>query len=120
MGAAAGVWAIDVFGVLSGSATFALVVRPWLMRRQGMTVEADMPLTARAGFEVSREGTRQEYLRVRAELDGGELVAAIHPNQSSGVLSSVSWANALAIIPPGVTVAPGDPVQVLLLDQLSR
>ena len=63
---------------------------------------------------------RQEYLRVRAEVRDGVLYAAVHPNQSSGVLSSVSWANALAVVPPQTTVARGDPVQLLLLDQLSR
>jgi molybdopterin biosynthesis enzyme len=36
------------------------------------------------------------------------------------VLSSVSWANALAVIPPETTVARGDPIELLLLDQLSR
>jgi molybdopterin biosynthesis enzyme len=36
------------------------------------------------------------------------------------VLSSASWANALAVIPPGTTVARGDLVQTLLLDQLNR
>lgn len=100
--------------------TFALVVRPWLMRRQGSQSPDAMPLPARADFEVKRSGNRQEYLRVQALVDQGELVAAIHPNQSSGVLSSVSWANALAIIPPGITVSRGDRVEILLLDQLSR
>lgn len=100
--------------------TFAMVVRPWLLRRQGVAAPTPLALPARAGFEIRRAGTRQEFLRVQAEIDGGELVAAVHPNQSSGVLSSVSWANALAIIPPGATIAPGDRVEILLLDQLSR
>jgi molybdopterin molybdotransferase len=100
--------------------TFAMVVRPWLLRRQGVAAPPPLALPARAGFEVRRAGTRQEFLRVQAEIEGGELVAAVHPNQSSGVLSSVSWANALAIIPPGATIAPGDRVEILLLDQLSR
>jgi molybdopterin biosynthesis enzyme len=34
------------------------------------------------------------------------------------VLSSVSHANALAVVPVGATIAPGDPVQVIPLDAL--
>jgi molybdopterin molybdotransferase len=48
----------------------------------------------------------------------GELWASLHPNQSSGVLSSVSWANALAVIPPDTTVARGDAIELLLLESL--
>ena len=100
--------------------TFSLVVRPWLLRAQGATDAAPLLLPASADFEISRPGGRQEYLRVRAQVRDGALCAVLHQNQSSGVLSSVSWANALAIIPPGTTVRSGDKVQLLLLDQLSR
>ena len=51
--------------------------------------------------------------------EGGGLQAMRFPNQSSGVLSSVSHSNALAVIPPGITVAEGDSVEVLLLDTLA-
>lgn len=100
--------------------TFSMVVRPWLERWQGIDRPPPLLLPARAGFEIRHPGSRQEFLRVQAEVRDGELVAAIHPNQSSGVLSSVSWANALAVIEPGTTVAPGDRVSILLLDQLRR
>lgn len=100
--------------------TFAMVVRPWLLRSQGAEDPAPLPLLARADFDLPRAGSRLEFLRARVEMHQGELRARLHPNQSSGVLSSVSWANALALVPPGVTVATGDPVEVLLLDQLNR
>jgi len=100
--------------------TFALVVRPWLLASQGAQSAAALSLPAAADFEITRAGTRQEYLRARLESIDGGLRVSIHPNQSSGVLSSASWANALAVIPPGTTVARGDLVQTLLLDQLNR
>jgi molybdopterin molybdotransferase len=100
--------------------TFSLVVRPWLLRAQGAAEVPPLLLPARADFEIKRAGGRQEYLRVRAQVRDGILCADVYQNQSSGVLSSVSWANALALIPPQTTVARGDEVQVLLLDQLSR
>ena len=59
-------------------------------------------------------------MRVQARVSEGELWATLYSNQSSGVLSSVSWANALAVIPPETTVARGDAIELLLLDQLSR
>ena len=100
--------------------TFAVVVRPWLLQHQGATSSEPLMLPARADFEIEQAGSRQEYLRVQARVSEGELWAAPHSNQSSGVLSSVSWANALAVIPPETTVAQGDPIELLLLDQLSR
>lgn len=100
--------------------TYSMVVRPWLNSRQGESSSEPLRLSARADFSIEKPGSRQEFLRTRVTSVNGMLHAATHPNQSSGVLSSVSWANALAVIPPGVTVAVGDSVEVLLLDQLNR
>lgn len=98
--------------------TFCLVVRPWLLRRMGVTDETLLRLPASADFQIKRAGTREEYLRVRAVVENGQLLATPHHNQSSGVLSSVSRSNALAIVPPGRTIERGDRVEILLLDQL--
>jgi molybdopterin molybdotransferase len=99
--------------------TFCLVARPFLARLQGQD-EAPLPtLDAIADFHVPRPGGRQDYLRVMLQRDGDGLKAQRYPNQSSGVLSSVSASNALAVIPPGITVAPGDRVEVLLLDAIA-
>jgi molybdopterin molybdotransferase len=100
--------------------TFAMIVRPWLLRAQGAEPREPLRLSARAAFERPRAGTRLEFLRARVTVREGETRAELYPNQSSGVLSSVSWANALVVIPPGDTVAQGDSVEVLLLDQLNR
>lgn len=99
--------------------TFCLAARPFLLHQQG-AAEAQPPrIMARAGFTVSRPGKRQDYLRVTVHTDGIELRATRFANQSSGVLSSVSHSNALAVVPVGVTVAEGDLVEVLLLDSLA-
>jgi molybdopterin molybdotransferase len=100
--------------------TFSMVVRPCLLKLQGVQAAEPLLVPARAGFEINRPGGRQEFVRVQASVVDGQLRAQLHPNQSSGVLSSVSWANALAVIPPGVTVALDDEVGIYLLDQLSR
>jgi len=99
--------------------TFCLVARPFIKRLQGQNDKPEPKVDATADFEVQRPGTRQDYLRVMVHDEGGVLRATRFPNQSSGVLSSVSASNALAVIPPGSTVAPGDKVEVLLLDVLT-
>jgi len=100
--------------------TFAMVVRPWLLRRQGADDAPAIVLRATADFEYTRPGTRLEFLRARVEAGDASLRVSLHPNQSSGVLSSIAWANALVVMQPGERVARGDQVEVVLLDQLCR
>lgn len=99
--------------------TFCLIARPFLLKLQGASELEPPGLWARAAFSVGKPGGRQDYLRVQLADTGRGLEASRYANQSSGVLSSVSHSNALAVIPPGHTVAEGDMVQVLLLDLLA-
>ncbi|MEH6611184.1 MAG: gephyrin-like molybdotransferase Glp [Halioglobus sp.] len=99
--------------------TFSLIAKPFLRKLQGVQEAALPPLMARAGFTVDRAGGRQEYLRVTLSNSDDGLLANRFSNQSSGVLSSVSHSNALAVIPVGKTVALGDFVEVQLLDLLT-
>jgi molybdopterin molybdotransferase len=96
--------------------TFNLVARPFLLKMQGATELTPPVLRARAGFSVSRPGGRRDHLRVSLEQTPDGLVARRFGNQSSGVLSSVSYSQALAVVPIGATLAEGDPVDILLLD----
>lgn len=99
--------------------TFCLVARPYLLKMQGATETQTITLPAVADFEVKKPGTRREYLRVSLGTSERGLVASRFANQSSGVLSSVSASDALAVVPIGQTIAPGDTVDVLLLDLLA-
>lgn len=103
----------------SSFVTFCLVARPFLLKAQGAIELEPKVFPARAGFEVKRAGTRQEYLRVSLEREGDVLVARRFSNQSSGVLSSVCYSDALAVVPVGQTVREGDELEVLLLDSLT-
>jgi molybdopterin molybdotransferase len=98
--------------------TFCLVARPFLLKKQGVTETALPSLQATAAFSIRRPGGRQDYLRVSIEQTADGLSARPFSNQSSGVLSSVSHSNALAVIPQGTTVREGDRVEILLLDLL--
>jgi len=100
--------------------TFCLVARPFLLKMQGVSEGQPPSIRARAAFSVGRPGGRQDYLRVTLENTDSGLQARKFSNQSSGVLSSVSHSNALAVVPPGTVVAEGDEVEVLLLDLLTH
>jgi len=96
--------------------TYQVIARPYLQRMQGITGSVVLrEVLVPAGFERPRPDRRQQYLRAR--IVGSDDVARVelYPNQSSGVLSSVAWADCLAVVPPGCTVAYGEPVRVLLL-----
>ena len=89
-----------------------------LQKLQGdCDVEAPV-LTARAAFTREKPGSRQEYLRVKITNSASGLIASAFDNQSSGVLSSLSRSNALAVIPVATTVAEGDAVEIILLEHL--
>ena len=111
-----------VFGLpgnpVSAWATFLLVVKPWLAAAQGAEPKPPRRVLARAGFAVSRAGMREEYLRVSLTNAGERLEARLAGSQSSGVLTSVSRADGLAVVPIGATIDEGEPVEVLLLESL--
>lgn len=115
---------VPVFGLPGNPAavfvTFALIVRPCLLALQGVHDEPLPALPARADFDWPQAGRRAEYLRARIDVRDGELWVVMASNQSSGVLSAASWANALAVVPIGKTLVRGERVDVLLLDALLR
>lgn len=103
---------------VSSFVTFALLVRPYLLKMLGAAELSPPHWWAAADFDWPRPGSRQEYLRARVSPGAMGPEVCIHPQQSSGALSSVVWANALVVIPAGRTVAKGDSVQVLMLKDL--
>jgi molybdopterin molybdotransferase len=100
---------------VSSFVTFALIVRPVLLRLMGATLVAPQRLTMRADFDWPRPDPRREFLRVRCNPDGG---LDLFPNQSSGVLTSVTWADGLVDNPPGQAIERGDSVAYLPLSEL--
>ncbi len=99
--------------------TFSVIARPFLLALQGANELSPPTFYARAQFTVTRPGKRQDYLRVLLQSEQGELHASRFPNQSSGVLRSVTASDALAVIPVDATVAKGDWVEVIPLDLLT-
>ena len=100
---------------VSSLVTFLLLVRPFLLRLQGVTDVAMQTVAARADFSWPKADKRQEFLRVRRNASGG---LDLFPNQSSGVLTSLVWGDGLVDNPGGRTIAPGDTVQYVAFSEL--
>lgn len=99
----------------SSFVTFCLLAHPFLQRCQGEIPRPMPSLRARAGFEVGRPGARRDFRRVRLASRDGDWWADPAGNQSSGVLSAVSQADALAVVPENSTVDRGDWLELRLL-----
>jgi len=105
---------------VSAFVTFCLFGRPYVLRTQGLEDVLPRPITARACFDHQpRNSRRREFLRARLErAEDGSLAVSTHSHQGSGVLTSTGWANGLAVISEGRSVAFGDSVEFLPFSEL--
>jgi molybdopterin molybdotransferase len=94
--------------------TFALLARPYLLRRQGVEEVQPLRFQVPAGFVWPKPGNRREYLRGR--LEQGR--AIIYRNQSSGVLRSAAWAEGLVEVLEECTLVEGDWVNFIPLSEV--
>ncbi len=99
---------------VSAFVVFCLFVRPFLLRRMGALPLPVAAFSLSAGFSRAKPGKRREFMRARIE--NGQ--AVLFPNQSSGVLTSLAWADGLVDVDAGVTLNPGDPVRFIPLAEL--
>lgn len=100
---------------VSSFLTFVLLVRPVLLAMQGVPQREPVAQTLTAAFDWPRADRRREFLRARRN-DAGSV--ELFPNQSSGVLTSVFWADGFVDNPPGQTIRRGDAVRFLPLAEL--
>ncbi|MEW7858094.1 gephyrin-like molybdotransferase Glp [Pseudomonas chlororaphis] len=94
--------------------TFALLARPYILRRQGVKALQPLQFQVPAGFAWPKPGNRREYLRGR--LEQGR--AIIYRNQSSGVLRSAAWAEGLVEVLEERTLVEGDWVNFIPLSEV--
>jgi len=94
---------------VSSFVTFLVLVRPFILKAQGARQLLPLPRTLRADFAFKGD-PRREFLRARLNERGG---LDLFPNQSSGVLTSCTWADGLVDNPARQAVAPGDTVRFL-------
>lgn len=104
---------------VSAFVTFLLMARPFLLKRMGATDTDLKYLTATANFEWPKPDRRREFLRVKIACDdSGAPVLDLWPNQGSGVMSSLAWADGLVDLAPETKIAKGDTLHYLSLSDL--
>lgn len=104
---------------VSAFVTFALVVRPCLLRMLACLDPFAQRFKLHAGFVAAKSGERQEYMRcliVDDEQTGMRLLP--FGNQSSGVGASLSNTAGLVIIPPYTSVAIGDSLEFIPFSEI--
>jgi molybdopterin molybdotransferase len=93
--------------------TFLVLAKPFLLAAQGCSDTRPVVMHAKALFKRSGE-SREVYLRGRLRNSTEDLSVDIHPNQSSGALSSVAWGNVLVRQKSGVDIQINDLIDVLV------
>lgn len=92
---------------VSGFITFATLVRPFILRLQGVNRVLPRHFAFPADFVREQSEPRTEFLRVRVNAAGW---LELFPNQSSAVVTSLAWSDGLVQLPPEARVARGDAV----------
>lgn len=109
-------WFIGLPGnPVSSFVTFLLMVRPFVLRLQGVTDVEVARLPMRADFAWPKPDRRREFLRVALNAGGG---LDLFANQSSGVLTSTVRCDGLIDNPAGRAIAPGDTVRFIAFSAL--
>ena len=109
-------WFIGVPGnPVSAMVTFMVMVRPFVLRLQGISDVTPRAFVVRADFDWPRPDVRAEFLRARINERGG---LDLYPNQGSGVVTSLCWGDGLVINPPAQAVKRGDSVRFVPFAEL--
>ncbi|NOT18187.1 MAG: molybdopterin molybdotransferase MoeA [Sulfuriferula sp.] len=104
---------------VSAFATFSLFARPFILKRMGAVDILPTIYSLRAASAWSKVGDRREFLRARTQIGAdGVLEAQLFPNQSSGVLTSSTWANGFVDLEIGQTIAVGDMIRFIPFNEL--
>ncbi len=95
---------------VSAFVTFLLVVRPFILRLQGVSEVMPFSFNLRADADWLRADARAEFLRGRMNGHGG---VELYPYQGAGVLTSLCASDGLIVNPPGQVIQRGDSVRFI-------
>ena len=96
--------------------TFEILVRPFILAMAGCTHIHRPIITAVSATDLSSPEHLTEFPRVQLEKRDGRLVFFPAGSQGSGLVRSLGSADALAIIPQGMSrVSEGSTLDLLLL-----
>ena len=109
-------WFIGLPGnPVSAVVTFMVMVRPFVLRLQGVSDVALRSYAVRADSDWPRPDVRAEFLRGRINGEGG---VELYPNQGSGVVTSLCWGDGLVMNPPAHAFKRGDSVRFVPFAEL--
>lgn len=100
---------------VSAFVTFLMLVRPFILRCQGVADVAPRAYRLVAGSAWKKADKRREFLRASVNAAGEVL---LYPHQGAGVMASVVHADGLIDNPPGQVIQPGEAVRFLPFAEL--
>lgn len=100
--------------------TYAFLVRPLIAAMLGETRRAPLARTVTSTFAHRKKSGRREFLRVTLTGgDDGTMLAALHPVDGAGIITSLTHTDGMIDVPEHVTrIAPGDALAFLPFDSL--
>ncbi|MBF0590401.1 MAG: molybdopterin molybdotransferase MoeA [Magnetococcales bacterium] len=103
---------------VSGMVTYLTMVRPALFKMMGTEPQSLRQVTAvYRGPDVKKKPGRLHFVRAQLHFEPDGLWVTSTGPQGSGILSSMSKANALMVLPEQIrTIQEGDKVETLLID----
>lgn len=109
-------WFIGLPGnPVSAFVTFLIMVRPFILRLQGVAEVLPHSYTLRADFDWKKPDPRTEFLRGRLNGAGG---VELYKNQGAGVVTSLSWGDGLIVKAPQQVIAAGESVRFIPFAEL--
>ena len=101
---------------VSAMVTFELFARPLIRKLAGARAIFRRPVTVEAREEITIAAPLMHFLRAIVEWDGATPTARLTGPQGSGLLTSMSRANALLVVPPErAVIHRGESVSAILL-----
>jgi len=102
---------------VSAMITFELFVRPAIFKMMGRKNWAKPTIEAVIGESIENKDNRRIFARAIVEKRDGQYLARLTGPQGSGILTSMTVANGLVIVPEDKKeVKAGDKVRVMMLD----
>ena len=102
---------------VSAMVSFEMFARAAILTMLGKTKFTRPTVRAVLLDQATNDSNRRNFIRVHVGKENGRIVARTTGEQGSGILTSLSRANGLLVIPENVgTVPPGETVDVQMLD----
>lgn len=114
--AAGKAWFVGLPGnPVSAFVTFLVMVRPFILRLQGVADVMPQSYSLRADFEWKKPDPRTEFLRARLNSSGG---VDLFGNQGAGVVTSLVWGDGLVVKAPQQVIGRGESVRFIPFPEL--